>query len=134
MMDVCTMVRTILFKTKGGGAMPKLRSHWKKVVTVLLSVGIACSTASVAQAAVSMTYTPRSVGSIEGGYYHGSRNVQVTTSQISMYSVNMRSYCQAQQSGNSTYAFQDVSKGYTCSSYQRGTETAIGDHALFRVY
>lgn len=42
--------------------MPKLRSHWKKAVTVLLSVGIACSTASVAQAAVSMTYTPRSVG------------------------------------------------------------------------
>lgn len=38
--------------------MPKLRSHWKKAVTVLLSVGIACSTASVAQAAVSMTYTP----------------------------------------------------------------------------
>ena len=24
--------------------MPKLRSHWKKAVTVLLSVGIACST------------------------------------------------------------------------------------------
>ncbi|HJE55458.1 MAG TPA: hypothetical protein K8W03_01565 [Bifidobacterium pseudolongum subsp. globosum] len=113
--------------------MPKLRSHWKKAVTVLLSVGIACSTASVAQAAVSMTYTPRSVGSIEGGYYHGSRNVQVTTSQISMYSVNMSSQCVAKQSGNSAPAYQIVSKGYTCSAFQRGTETANGDYAAFEV-
>ncbi|KFI56930.1 hypothetical protein BCUN_2235 [Bifidobacterium cuniculi] len=113
--------------------MSRNMSLWKKVGAVGLALGVAFSTANIAYASATATYIPYSSGSIEGGYFRGSRTVTYTSSAISMYSVNQASYCEAKQSGNINYDYMKVGQGKSCSASQTGTATTAGDYAKYIV-
>lgn len=112
--------------------MKQVLRRGKKIITTILAIGIAFSTAHIAQAATA-TFVPYSYGSIEGGYYRGSRNVQYAYSYITMYSFSTSSYCEAHQSGNGQAAYMKVGVGQTCEASQKGTMTTASDYAKYIV-
>lgn len=113
---------------------------FKKIVTsavaVLMSAGLAFSTVSTAQAAVSRTYSTSKAktASISGGYYSGSYSLKPTSSTISLYSFSSNVFCKAVQDYR-YYSSVGVAKNHQCYAgvSLSKSKTLSGDTASFVV-